>query len=116
MQGQGAIGLTIGLLALWRLALGDFALLLEINVPASGLALLVLQREGEDGVGLLDSVGLVLWVLVDAGLNGVEGGGGGESWIGEAHCYGFVGGVEVCVSVGVVVVFVSRCWLSGRIG
>ena len=78
--------LTISLLALWRLALSDLTLLLQVNVPARGLALLVLERECEDGVCLLDGIGLVLWVLVDAGLDGVESRGGGECWICEAHC------------------------------
>lgn len=58
--------------------LGDLALGLEIDVPAVGLAGLVLEGEGEDGVALLDGV-LTLGVGGGEGcVDGIEGLGGGE--------------------------------------
>lgn len=47
------MALTIGLLAQ---ALRDDTLLLQVDVPALGLAGGVLEREGEDGTSALDGV------------------------------------------------------------
>ncbi len=66
--------LTGGLLAE---ALADLALILEVNVPALGLASGVLEVEGEDGVALLDGVLLVCGVA-EGVVDGVKGGRGGE--------------------------------------
>jgi hypothetical protein len=46
-------------------------------VPALGLASSVLQREGEDGVSLLDSVLLVGLASRESLVDGVESGRGG---------------------------------------
>lgn len=48
--------LTVSLLASRRLALADFARLLEIYMPGFFLVLVVLQLEGEDGLALVDGV------------------------------------------------------------
>ena len=69
---------TIGLFSLRRLAMPDIAFFLEIDVPACRLAGAVLQCEGEDGVALLDGVFALGRVGCEGGLDGVEGGGGGE--------------------------------------
>lgn len=59
-------------------ALGDLAGALEVEVPGSGLASLVLEGEGEDGTALLDgSLALVLRGVQD-GVDGIESRGGGE--------------------------------------
>lgn len=76
--GWVATVLTIGLAALRRLALPHAALLLEINVPAVGVAGGVLQREGEDGAAFLDRVLAARVVGRQRGVDGVEGRGGGE--------------------------------------
>lgn len=57
---------------------GDLARLLEVDVPALGLAGLVLEGEGEDGVALLDGVLAVLGAGVEGRGDGVESDGGGE--------------------------------------
>ncbi|KAB8446223.1 hypothetical protein FH972_025205 [Carpinus fangiana] len=49
-----------------------------VNVPALLLAGLVLEREGEDGAGLLDRVGLLRLVGRQGRVDQVEGLGGGE--------------------------------------
>lgn len=50
---------TVGVLARWPRALSDLAIFLEVDVPRRRLALLVLEREGEDGIAALDG-GLAL--------------------------------------------------------
>jgi hypothetical protein len=58
--------------------LGDNSLVLEVDVPALGLAGLVLQGEGEDGASLLDGV-LALSIVTGEGVvDGLEGLGGRE--------------------------------------
>lgn len=57
---------------------GDLARLLEVDVPALGLAGLVLEGEGEDGAALLDGVLALGVARGKSGVDGVEGGGGGE--------------------------------------
>lgn len=57
--------------------LGDLALLLEVEVPALGLAGGVLEGEGEDGAALLDGV-LAVGVRGESLVDLVKGGGGGE--------------------------------------
>ena len=68
--------LTISLATSGGGTLADLALVLQVEVPAGLLALLVLQIEGNDGLGLVDGVlalgGIGLERLVDR----VEGGGG----------------------------------------
>ena len=76
--GWAATVLTVGLAALRRVALPHAALLLEINVPAVGVAGGVLQREGEDGAAFLDRVLAARVVGRQRGVDGVEGRGGGE--------------------------------------
>ena len=63
--------------------LADHTLLLEVDVPALALARLVLEREGEDGVALLDGIGALSWVGGQGGLDEVEGLGGGEGSCGS---------------------------------
>jgi hypothetical protein len=58
--------------------LGDGTLLPEVDVPALGLAGLVLQGEGEDGITLLDGVLALGIVRSETALDNVEGLGGGE--------------------------------------
>lgn len=60
--------------------LSDLSLGSEVQVPALGLAGLVLQGEGEDGIGLLDGV-LARGFSVESGVDHIKGLGGGEcSW------------------------------------
>lgn len=58
--------------------LGDLAGVLEVEVPGSGLASLVLEGEGEDGVGLLDGVLAVGLAGGQGSVDGVESSGAGE--------------------------------------
>jgi hypothetical protein len=75
--GRGLTGRLLGE------TLGDLALVLEVNVPALDLAGGVLNVEGEDGVALLDGV-LLVGGIGEGGLDGVEGGRGGELvWTGD---------------------------------
>lgn len=66
---------TGGLLAK---TLADLAGVLEVEVPAGGLAGLVLEGESEDGVSLLDGVLAVGFAGVDSLVHEVEGSRGGE--------------------------------------
>lgn len=59
-------------------ALADDTLVLEVNVPALLLAGLVLEGEGEDGVGLLDGALALGLVALEDGVDGVERRRGGE--------------------------------------
>lgn len=59
-------------------ALGDLAGVLEVEVPAGGLAGLVLEGKGEDGVALLDGVLALLLVAAEDGVDEVKSLGGGE--------------------------------------
>lgn len=77
--------LTVGLSTQPR---GDLAGLLEVNVPALGLASLVLEGEGVDAVALLDGVLAVGVGRVEGRVDGVEGGGGRELVCGLAVRYG----------------------------
>ena len=65
--------LTTRLLAFRRKAFADCAGLFQVNVPALLLALLVLQREGEDRAAFLDSV-FALSVAGEGGRDHVESG------------------------------------------
>lgn len=66
---------TVGLFAE---ALADPSRVLEVDVPALGLAGSILQRESKDGVALFDG-GLALGLVSGEGsVDGVEGLGGGE--------------------------------------
>jgi hypothetical protein len=64
----------------WLIAesLPDNTLLLEIDVPALGLARLVLEGEREDRVALLDGVGALSRIRLQGGVDEVEGLGGRE--------------------------------------
>ena len=59
-------------------ALGNGARVLEVDVPAVGLAGGVLEGEGEDGVALLQGVLAVGLAGVESGVDRLEGLGGGE--------------------------------------
>jgi hypothetical protein len=76
----GVIWASGVILTSWLLAeaLADSALVLEVNVPALGLAGGVLQRKGKDGVALLDGVLLVGFAAGEGLVDGVKGGRGGE--------------------------------------
>lgn len=58
-------------------SLANSALVLEVDVPAFGLASAVLEVEGEDGVALLDGV-LLVGVAGESNGNSVKGCGGRE--------------------------------------
>ena len=88
--------LTVGLAALRRVALPHAALLLEINVPAVGVAGGVLQREGEDGAAFLDRVLAARVVGRQRGIDGVEGRGGGEGVCGLVSSRGREGQLGGC--------------------
>jgi len=81
-----AAALTIRLPALRFVPLPHNALVLQVDVPALGVAGAVLEREGEDGTALLDGVfapsGVLLQRLVDRveGCAGGEGVCGGKTW------------------------------------
>ena len=47
-------------------------------MPALGLPLCVLQRDGEDGFALFDCIFSLGGVGFEGGVYGVEGGGGGK--------------------------------------
>lgn len=70
----GASNLTSGLAN----TSADLAGLLEVDVPALGLASLVLQGEGEDAVALLDGVLALILGGGEDGVDGVEGHRGGK--------------------------------------
>ena len=115
--------LTIGLAALRRLALPHAALVLEINVPAVGVAGGVLQREGEDGAAFLDRVLAARVVGRQRGVDGVEGRGGGEGVCGLVSSRGREGRLGVCgpflrdiVGDGLVVLMVVQRVLELRGG
>lgn len=77
--------LTIGLSTLGGSALANLTLLLEIEVPALLLTLLVLEVESNDSLGLVDGVLALRGVGLKDLVNDVESGGGGESvWMGLA--------------------------------
>src|SRR5579859_2738498 len=76
--------LTIGLLALWPSAFCECACLLEVDVPALSLASRILQREGEDGIALLDSI-FAVGLIDQSGANKVEGLRRGESGCDNLH-------------------------------
>lgn len=59
-------------------ALGDLTGVLEVEVPRSGLASLVLDGEGEDGTALLDGVLALVLRAVEDSVDGIESRGGGE--------------------------------------
>lgn len=71
---------TGGLLAK---TLADLAGVLEVEVPAGGLAGLVLEGESEDGVGLLDGILAVGFAGVESLVHEVEGSRGGELGCGQ---------------------------------
>jgi hypothetical protein len=63
-------------------ALADGALVLQVDVPALGLAGGVLEGEGKDGVALLHGILAVGLAGIKGLVDLVEGGGGGELvWI-----------------------------------
>ena len=53
---RGTGRLTVCFFTGWCLALGHYALILQINVPALRLALFVLKCEGEHGISFLQGV------------------------------------------------------------
>lgn len=57
---------------------GDFSLVSEVDVPALGLAGLILQGEGEDGIALLDGVLALSIITLESAVDELEGLGGGE--------------------------------------
>ena len=59
--------------------LTDLTGLLQVNVPALGLASLVLQGESEDGTALLDGILAIGLRRVESLVDGVEGRGGREA-------------------------------------
>ena len=71
--------LTISLSTSRSSALSDNTLVLEVEVPCFLLAVLVLEVEGDDGLGLFDGVLALGGVGLEGGVDHVEGGGGGES-------------------------------------
>jgi len=74
---------TSGLLAE---TLANGAALLQVDVPAVGLASSVLKVESKDGVALLDGILLVGLAGVKGSVDGVKGGRGGElGYIGSAR-------------------------------
>lgn len=79
MRGRTAVQrnalLTSGLLAETA---ADLAGLLEVDVPARGLAGLVLECEGEDGTALFDGVLALAVARVQGCVDDVEGLGGRE--------------------------------------
>ena len=70
---------TICFSALRSSTLANFTLLLQIKVPGFFLSFAVLKSESDDGLGLLDGVLALGSVGLEGGVDGVEGGGGGES-------------------------------------
>ena len=64
--------LTISLLPLRRLALCDLALLLQVNMPALRFTSSVFQSEGEDSIGLFDSVFAIRGVRFQRVIDEVE--------------------------------------------
>lgn len=76
---------TIGFSTRRSSAFAHGTVVLEINVPALLLALLVLQCESEDGAGFLDCVFLLGGLVDHALVDEVEGGRGGEFGVCEAH-------------------------------
>lgn len=71
--------LTISLFTILRSTLAYLTLLLEVQVPALFLALVVLQGESDDGLGLVDSVFALSSIALESGVDRVESSGGGES-------------------------------------
>lgn len=59
-------------------ALGNLALILEINMPGVLVAGGVLQDKGKDAGGLFDGGGAFIGGRLEGGLDGVKGLGGGE--------------------------------------
>ena len=64
-------------------SLADLALVLEVDVPAVGLAGLVLEVEGEDGLSLLDGIRPVGVAGVQGLVDEIEGSRGRESVCGR---------------------------------
>ena len=64
-------------------SLADLALVLEVDVPAVGLAGLVLEVEGEDGLSLLDGIRPVGIAGVQGLVDEIEGSRGRESVCGR---------------------------------
>ena len=74
--------LTVRFPALWCFALGHLTLLLQINVPAFCLPLLVLECEREYCVAFLYKVLTLRRVRLEGAVDGVEGHGRGKcAWI-----------------------------------
>lgn len=67
---------TVGVLGK---AIGNGALVLEVNVPAGRLARLVLEGECKDSLAVLDGVLAAGFVAAESGVDGLEGLGGRES-------------------------------------
>ena len=70
--------LTISLSTGWRGSLANFTLVLQVEVPAVGLALVVCEVEGEDSTAILDGVLALSVVGLEDGVDLVEGDGGGK--------------------------------------
>jgi hypothetical protein len=66
--------LTIGFLALGRLALAHLTLLLQINIPTLRLTRCIFQCECEDGIALLNGVLAIRVVRFQRVVDEVEGG------------------------------------------
>jgi hypothetical protein len=71
--------LTIGLSTRRSSTLADNTLVLEVEVPALFLAAAVLQGEGDDSLGGLDSILALGLIALEAGVDHVEGGGRRET-------------------------------------
>lgn len=85
--------LTISLAALRSSALADSAVLLQIQVPALLLAVGILDRERDNGLGLVDGLLARGLVALEGLVDHVERGGGGESvWAVSIACGGTTGG------------------------
>lgn len=70
--------LTISLSTLGSGTLANNTLILEVEVPALGLALVVGQGESEDGLGGLDGISALSSIGLESVVDDVERSGGGE--------------------------------------
>lgn len=73
---------TISLTTLRSSALADFTLVLQIQIPALLLAIVVLNSKGNNSLSLLNSILTLSSVSLEDAVDDVESGGGGESvWL-----------------------------------
>lgn len=66
-------------ISLRRFALGHLSFLYEIDIPVVRLTFFILQGKSENGIALLNSVFPLGDVGLEGAIDGIEGGGGGES-------------------------------------